>query len=134
MIEVPAKIWGPKVISKYTSPEYYSNNIDNILDYAQFGNCVYRNNLAWADNSGRSDIIKYNDKEHWEELNIDLQFDDTIDATTQSCIIDIIKKFWDCFVNVGAKRTILGYELGIDTGGAKSVCYKKIRMVLIDLR
>ena len=63
--------------------------------------------------------------EHWEELKKDLHFDDTINADTQSCIIDIIKKFWDFFANIGAKRTILGYEFGIDTGGTKPACCKK---------
>ena len=58
-IEVPAKIWRPKVVSKYTTPEYYGADIDNILDYAQFGNCVYRSNLTWENNSERTDIIIY---------------------------------------------------------------------------
>ena len=48
-----------------------------------------------------------------------------IDAITQSCIIDIIKNIWEYFVKVGAKHTILGYEFGIDTGGARPVCCKK---------
>ena len=45
MIEVPAKIWRPKVVSKYTTPEYYSDDLDSILDYAQYGNCVYTSKL-----------------------------------------------------------------------------------------
>ena len=125
MIEVPAKIWRPKVVSKYTTPEYYSDDLDSILDYAQYGNCVYKNNLVWADNSDRTDIIKYNDKEHWAELKKDLRMDESIDDATQSSIIKIIQQFWDCFIKIGAKRTILGYEFGIDTGGSKPVCCKK---------
>ena len=134
MIEVPAKISCPKVISKYTTPEYYGDDIDNILNYGQYGNCIYRNNLVWADDSGWTDIIKYNEKDHWEELKKDLRFDDSINAATQSSIVDLMKKLWECFVKEDAKCTILGYEFVIDTGGAKPVCYKKRLTVLMNLK
>ena len=134
MIEVPAKILRPKVVSKYTTPEYYSEDLDSILDYAQYGNCVYRNNLVWADNSGRTDMIECNDKEHWAELKKDLRMDEYIDTATQSSIMKIIQQFWDCFIKIGTKRTILGYKFGIDTCGENLVCCKKHPMVLINPR
>ena len=33
MIEVPVKIWRPKVISKYTTPELDDKDLDDLLDY-----------------------------------------------------------------------------------------------------
>lgn len=45
MIEVPAKIWRPKVISRYTVPDYEGEDIDDILDYKQYGRCVYKTKL-----------------------------------------------------------------------------------------
>ena len=49
-------------------------------------------------------------------------------------MVDIIKKIWDCFVKIDAKRTILRYAFGIDTGSAKPVCYKTRPKVLTNLR
>ena len=109
MIEVPAKIWRPKVVIKYASPEYYGDDLDSILDYAQYGNCIYRNDLVWTYNSIYRDVIRYDDKEHWAELKKDLGIDKSIDTASQYSIINIIKQFLDCFVKIGAKRPILGY-------------------------
>ena len=40
-------------------------------------------------------------------------------------MIQIIHKHWDCFCKEGSRRTILGYEFGIDTGDSKPVFCKK---------
>ena len=125
MIEVPAKIWRPKVISRYTVPDYEGEDIDDILDYKQYGRCVYKSKLKWSDNSDRKDIILFNEKNHSAELSKDLQFNEDLDSKTMADITQTIKDYWDCFVTVGAKRTILGYEFGIDTAGAKPVCCRK---------
>ena len=68
MIEVPAKIWRSKVISKYTTPDLYDHNVGDILNYTQYGKCVYKNDLDWSDNSCRKDIINYDDTTHASEL------------------------------------------------------------------
>ena len=125
MIEVPAKIWRPKVVSRYTTPEFHGDDIDGILDYSQYGNCLYRTDISWSDDSGRDDIINFDCAAHTEELTTGLRFDTTIDPLTRDSIVEIIKKYWDCFIKEGAQRPILGYEFGIDTGGAKPVCCKK---------
>ena len=52
------------VVSWYTTPEYYSDEIDNLSDYGQYDNFVYKNNLEWSDNSSRNDIISYNEVKH----------------------------------------------------------------------
>ena len=68
MIEVPAKIWRPKAISRYTTPEYHGDDVDGILDYGQFGKCAYRNNLSWSDDSGCDNIISFDCRAHDVEL------------------------------------------------------------------
>ena len=68
LIEVPAKIWRPKVISRYTIPEYLGEDIDSILDYSQYGKCVYKTKLAWENNNHRTDTISYNESLHSSEL------------------------------------------------------------------
>ena len=125
MIEVPQKIWRPRVISKYTTPEFDDDNTDDILDYGQYGKCVYKRNTEWFNNLNRQDIIIYDDAKHASELENDLKFDDSVDSDMRSKVTDIIKEYWDCFIKEGAKRPILGYEFGIDTGGAKPVCCRK---------
>ena len=122
MIEVPAKIWQPKVVSRHTVPDYEGEDIDNILNYKQYGRCVYRNRLAWSDNSKRTDVIILNEKDHLAELEKDIKFGEDINLNTKEAIKKVVKDFWDRFITVGAKHIILGYKFGIDTSGAKPVC------------
>ena len=48
-----------------------------------------------------------------------------VDSSIQDQIIHIIKTYWGWFCKDGARRTILGYELAIDAGDSKPVCWKK---------
>ena len=122
---MPPKIWRPKVLSKYTVPEYSDIDVDNILDYSQFGNCVYRPLLTWDNNNDRDDIIIFDDTQHSTEITNDLKLHESLDDNTRAAITRIVKEYWDCFAKSGAKRTILGYEFGIDTGGATPVCCRQ---------
>ena len=108
MIEVLAKIWRPKVVSWYRIPEYYGEDIDSILDYGQYGNCLYRTNLSWDEGVNRDNIIIFDDKLHSTELMKHLKFGENVDLHTRGVITSIIEKYWDCFVKEGTKRTILG--------------------------
>ena len=125
MIEVPTKVWRPKVISRYRNPDFHEDDIDGILDYSQYGNCFYRHNLAWIDKSSRQYIIVFDHDFHQAELDKDLSIDNSIGTDVKTSITTIIKEYWDCFVKFGAARPILSYEFGIDTGGVKMVCFKK---------
>ena len=93
MIEAPAKIWRPKVVSRYTTPEYHGDNVNGILDYGQFGKCLYKNSLSWSGDSGREVIIHFDCQVHNAELQKGLRFDDSIDDDTQEAIVDIIKRY-----------------------------------------
>ena len=55
------------------------------------------------------ELISFNETQQ-KELDADLHIGDTVDDLTKNKIIDIIKKYWDCFCKEGAKRTILGYQ------------------------
>ena len=74
----------------------------------------------------RKDIIVFNEADHAAELARDLKFDATVDKETRNSVTSIVKEFQDCFIKEGAKRTILGYEFGIDTGGVQPVCCRKL--------
>jgi len=54
-----------------------------------------------------------------------LKFDDSVDAATQATLTSIVKEYWNCFIKTVAKRTVLEYEFGIDTGGENPVCCRK---------
>ena len=49
MIEVPPKIWRPKVVSRYTTPLLDDDDIGDILDYGQYGKCVYKPDFDWSE-------------------------------------------------------------------------------------
>ena len=48
-------------------------------------------------------------------------------STSRSTISKLVKIYWDCFVEEGIKRPILGFEFAIDTGKHTSVCCQKPR-------
>ena len=112
------------MVSRYTIPEYLGEDIDSILDYGQYGKYLYRTKLVWKTDSNREDIILYSKFINSKELESDLSFDLTIYKESKDITTSIIKEYCDCFVKDGAKRTILGYDFGINTGGAKPACCK----------
>ena len=67
------------MVSRYTIPDYEGEDIDDILDYQQYGQCVYCNKLTWLDHFKRTDVIIFNEEDHLAELNKDLKFDKDID-------------------------------------------------------
>ena len=123
IIEVPPKIWRPKVESRYRMPEYASDINDGAWDFSNYGKSVYRPKLDWQDKQ-RNDIIDF-EESYQAELDKDLRMGTGVDDATKQEIMSLIKKYWDCFCKEGAKRTIIGYEFGIDTGNAKPVCCRK---------
>ena len=90
MIKVPAKIWRPKVVSRYTISDYDGEDIDNILGYQQYGWYVYRNKLTCSDNLKRTDVIVFNEKDHLVELNKDLEFNKDIDPETKLAVTKLV--------------------------------------------
>ena len=100
-------------------------DIDDLLDYGQYGSCVYKQELEWWYYSTRNDVIIYDKAIHASELTKYLYFDDSIDTTIRDAITDITEEYWDYFIKEGTRRIILGYEFGIYTGGSKPVCCHK---------
>ena len=126
MIEVPPKIWLPKVTSKYTLPEYAADINEGALDFSDYGNCVFKpkNINEWKD-SARQDLIIFDESTDIKELMKDIEVGYNVPAVINTQILNIVKKYWDCFAKRGAKRTVIGYEFGIDTGNARPICCKK---------
>ena len=110
------------MINIYTTPHLEYDGVNNLLDYGQYGKYVYKPKLSWSENTTKEDIILFDKVNNADELKKDLKFDESIDAATQATLTSITKDYWDCFIKTGAKRTIIGYDFGIDTGGENLVC------------
>ena len=93
MIEVQAKIWRPKVVSRYTTPNLDDKDIDNLLDCGQYGKCLYKPKLSWNDSSTCHDIIVFQDAHHATRLAKDLTFDTSVDKESCIPITTIITKY-----------------------------------------
>ena len=83
------------MVSKYTTPDYTDDNVDGIINYGQFGRCVYRANTKWDSGVKRIDTILFEESKHSAELNEDLNFSSTIDSHSQQAIKDLIIKYLD---------------------------------------
>ena len=68
MIEVPPKIWRPKVVNRYTTPLLDDDDVGDILDYSQYGKCMYKPDLGWSKGATRDDVITYDCAIHAAEL------------------------------------------------------------------
>ena len=124
MIETPPKIWRPKPISKYIPPEYNSDIDEGIFEAEDFGSrTVFKPKTITATATPREDIISFGDQpEDSKELQKGLKVGSLASENEREQVIDMIKKYWDCFCKRGAQRTILEYEFSIDTGKSKPVC------------
>ena len=60
-----------------------------------------------------------------EELTKGLRIGSNVNPHNTQAIKDIVIKYWDCFYNAGAKRTILDYEFAIDTGSCHPIYCRK---------
>ena len=71
----------------------------------------------------RHDIITFGDEDE-DEAELEKHFKLGASATpeSKSKILRLVQKYWDCFCKRGARRTIIGYEFGVDTGASKPVC------------
>ena len=125
VIEVPPKVWRPKMLNKYKPIEYSDDIDDGVFDFETYGRAVFRPKTRWTPGDSRDDIIEFIAEKHSEELTKNFKVGENVSQEVKERLITIIKKYWDCFCAEGARRPILGYEFGIDTGDAKPVCCRK---------
>lgn len=125
MIDLPPKIWQPKVKSKFKPDPAPLPDIDEgVFIFEKLGQCVFKQHEKWK-NSERTDLIFFNPEKDTEELMANFKYgdkDNNLGDDTKSRILDIIKKYWDSFCSEGARRPILGYEYAINTGSHTPVC------------
>ena len=122
MIEIPPKIWRPKVLSRWKPVELADDIDDGIFDYTSYGgNCVFRPSSSSPVVPVRDDIILFDPLVDDAEFNKTFSLDPSIPSELKQHIKSIVIKYWDCFCKRGVHRHILGFEFGIDTGTAEPV-------------
>ena len=67
-IELPTKVWIPKVKNIYITP-YYDNDIDGVVfGFQKCGKAVYRPKKSWEEGS-RTNLITFDYDKHSKELH-----------------------------------------------------------------
>ena len=120
-VEVPKRIWRPKVRSEYIEPEEILDTSDDV-DWL-FENCGHSITKQKTELEPRDDIIEYDSILHEEELKMNLQWRDCPEWI-KPIVLEMIKDNWDVFAKEGMKKSIRGYEFNIDTGDAKPITCK----------
>ena len=56
------------MISRYTTPDYDDGELDDMLNYSQYGKCMYKTKVTWDSGVERMDRILFDESEHQKEL------------------------------------------------------------------
>ena len=120
---MPPKIWRKRVVSKWQPPSQLTDDIDDgYFDYTCYGSkCVFKPSAFSPTVPPRDDIISFDPDVDMDELNKTLKLDPKLSSHDRNLILNLVKKYWDCFCKRGVQRTILGFEFGIDTGDSPPV-------------
>ena len=103
LINIPPKVWRPKVINRYI-PTYNSSDIDEgFFDYKCYGKAVFRPTFQWKD-TDRQDLISYQEDKDSEELQAYIKIREDASNEHKSTIINLVKTYWDCFCKKGVRR------------------------------
>ena len=106
VISLPPKIWRLTPSSQYIPVEYADDIDEGIFDYSHHGKAVYQPKLKW-EHRDRHDLITYNECTDKAELDKGLVFGTDVPTVVRGKIRSMVIKYWDCFCNTGAKRTII---------------------------
>ena len=127
LIETPPKVWRPKVKNKYIPCPHTADIDDGFFDYQCYGKTFFCPKTTVATAAARNNIITFEGTDDDTELESNLKVGSNVDPDFRQRVKDIIIKYWDCFCKQGARRTILGYEFAIDTGGSPPICSRAIQ-------
>jgi hypothetical protein len=125
MIDVPSKIWRPKLEKRYVPLDYGDDLDDELLIFTQYGKSVRRNPVVFE--STRTDVHLWDSGRDLAEFKKGFRLGQDVDFATRGKIEMMVQKYWDVFYEAGVCKTVLGFEFSIDTGGAQPVCCKKPR-------
>ena len=94
LIELPPKVWIPKLVNKYIPPDYADNIDEGIFDFARYGKAVYRPRVNWEEGES-TNLITFDDSKHVEELRKNIIVSTKFTPELQELVIPIVKKCRD---------------------------------------
>ena len=122
VIEIPRKVWLPKVKNQFRPEPQYSDVDEGYFIFQKYGKAIFRSK-PWRPGH-RDDVIAFDKELHDEDFQ-SLKINDNIPVEVKVLLLEICKQYWDCFASEGVSRTILGFEFSIDTGDHTPICVKK---------
>ena len=122
VIDVPRKIWRPKVKSRYKPPLYNKDVDEGIFLFKSLDAAVFQPK-PWEPGI-RTDIILFDKTLYIKGFN-SVKINHKSAGALLPTLKQIVQVYWACFAAEGIRRVILGYEFAIDTGDATPVCCKK---------
>ena len=97
MIEVPPKVWTPKIVNQFWVPQY--DDVDEgVFDHTPYGNCVLRPAPKWTP-PDCNDVLYFDPSKDETELIRDLHF-------------EIPHSLWIQLSNICAHRGLMPPTLG----------------------
>ena len=114
------------MVNNYSPVDALDDIEEGVFDYKQYSNAIYCPRKLCKDIK-RDDYIMYDKQKDKAEFDANIRIVKDATHAHQNTITGIVKKYWDCFCKIGARRPILEYEFAIDTGTAKPVCCRKPR-------
>ena len=94
VIEVPPKIWIPKVQNKYKPPDNAIDIDDGVFDFEFHGKTVFCPKQIWK-KSQKGDLIPFSKDLHQKELQKNIRVRLDLDSQTRDIIMNAIIKYWD---------------------------------------
>jgi hypothetical protein len=120
-VQVPKRVWRPKVKFGYEEPE-------DLLDMSDASDWMLEDKgkvIAEPTNElpPRDDVIRYDEAAHGKEVDKNIQWGDCPEWC-QPIVRKIIEEFFNVFAQEGMQRAIRGFEFHIDTGPVKPITCK----------
>lgn len=122
VIDMPKKIWRPKVKSRYKPPLYNKDVDEGMFLFDSLGAAVFRPD-PW-ESGMQTDFVMFDEDLHGKKFNsANINLDGV--GVLLPTLKQIVQSYWDYFAIEGICRVIVGYEFAIGTGDAPPVCCKK---------
>ena len=118
LLEVEKQIYCPKLPSKYLEYDDIPDTLDSMdILFKDYGDSIWKTTISLPP---RDDIVYFSEAKQAEyEKNIKWY---DCPPEHRANIEEIIKEYWDVFVERGLRRPICGFEFHIETGPVKPIC------------
>ena len=117
-------MWRPQVTSQYKEPDCIPDPLGDLeILHKEYGKPLWVNKAPLPP---RTDIIQFNPEQHGAELQRNLQWKDCPENMKEE-LTEIIKDFWDVFIEEGVRNNIRGVQFHVDTGETTPICVRPPR-------